>query len=298
MSTTNSGRAACPCRDQAVREAGVGTEIGGLPLGAASGRAAAVARRLVRGLLSGLLGMAALAVATAADGGRSAAEAQAITPLDKPEGLLLWAGSGFAASEAIEATWDTVANASGYELRYREDTVSAWTDWTTTVDSQSVSWATITGLTNGTKYQVQVKATGTGNFSDSSWSNNGATGGQTGEFGATPAEADSSQLKRPKSDKRNRTGLDLLLRPKGNPERIQLRFPTVMNAHSYMLSYKPVGRAWGSRDEAGGGSSVRITDFTGSCNNARNLACQPNSDTILVRLYPPHVTGGVAYNFR
>ena len=62
--------------------------------------------------------------------------------------------------QAIAVTWDAPAsdNASavtGYDVQYRAGSSGAWSSWPHTDTTRS---ATITGLTNNTEYQVQVRA--------------------------------------------------------------------------------------------------------------------------------------------
>ncbi len=89
-------------------------------------------------------------------------------PPSKPEAPTV-TGAG---PSSVTATWLAPANAgkpdiSDYDVQYRQQGGTAWTDWTHTSTDTS---ATITGLSANTSYEVQVRATndeGTSNWSDS-----------------------------------------------------------------------------------------------------------------------------------
>ena len=88
---------------------------------------------------------------------------------------------------SLGVTWTAPASDGGspitdYDVRYCDnstgcDAASEWTEWNASDDSTTTS-ATITNLTNGTAYQVQVRATNS--EGDSAWSNSTT---------ATPAKA-------------------------------------------------------------------------------------------------------------
>ena len=64
-----------------------------------------------------------------------------------------------------QITWDTIENASGYELTYTSDNRDGWTSVITTETS-----AVITGLTYGDEVAYRVRALGEDSFADSEWS--------------------------------------------------------------------------------------------------------------------------------
>ena len=73
----------------------------------------------------------------------------------------------------IAVSWSAPANngasISDYDVRYSSDGGANWTEWNSS-DTSTTASATITGLTNGTAYQVQVRAAnarGDGPWSDS-----------------------------------------------------------------------------------------------------------------------------------
>ena len=73
-------------------------------------------------------------------------------PLDiwvHPKGTALWVSWLDPASDSNSAVTD-------YDVRYRVEGTSAWTVWKP--NTTSTGYQTITGLTNGTKYQVQARA--------------------------------------------------------------------------------------------------------------------------------------------
>ena len=74
----------------------------------------------------------------------------------------------------LTANWDAVANAASYELQWKASTTSSWEAETgvTTVDPVT-SGTAITGLTNGTEYDVRVRAKAASDSTtheDSAWS--------------------------------------------------------------------------------------------------------------------------------
>ena len=94
-------------------------------------------------------------------------------PPSKPEAPTV-TGAG---PSSVTATWLAPANAgkpdiSDYDVRYRQQGGTAWTDWTHTGAGIS---ATITGLSANTSYDVQVRATNDEGTSDWSDSGSGAT---------------------------------------------------------------------------------------------------------------------------
>ena len=85
----------------------------------------------------------------------SAPAAPALTPGDKSLGVT-WSSPA-----------DNGATITDFDVRYSSDSGATWTEWKPSTTSASTS-DTITGLTNGTAYQVQVRA---GNAAgDSAWS--------------------------------------------------------------------------------------------------------------------------------
>ncbi len=107
-----------------------------------------------------------------------------------------------ATDTTITATWpapaDNGAAISDYDVQYRRSSETGWTPWTHDGTARS---ATITGLSKGTDYQVQVRAinsVGAGDWSDTGsvgttsppppTTGTGSTGtGSTGSGRATPA---------------------------------------------------------------------------------------------------------------
>ena len=76
---------------------------------------------------------------------------------DAPTGLTLESGN-----QRFVARWSAPTNTGGYaisdyDIQYRVDKTATWSDWQASTVSAATS-ATITGLTNGTKYQVRVRA--------------------------------------------------------------------------------------------------------------------------------------------
>ncbi len=84
----------------------------------------------------------------------------------KPDAPTLTVGD-----QQIRVSWSAPENngsaITDYDVRYSSDGGSTWTEWNASDDGTTRS-ATITGLTNGTTYQVQVRATNTIGVSD--WS--------------------------------------------------------------------------------------------------------------------------------
>ncbi|MCS6991355.1 MAG: fibronectin type III domain-containing protein, partial [Chitinophagales bacterium] len=70
----------------------------------------------------------------------------------------LSAPSGFTANEVtscfIRYSWNAVSGASGYELKYKLSTSSAWTK----IDVGNTTAYTLSGLSSGTKYKAKVAA--------------------------------------------------------------------------------------------------------------------------------------------
>lgn len=91
----------------------------------------------------------------------NATSTTATTTLDTPTNVAVVSGS----TSSVSVTWTAVSNASSYKVRY--STVNPPTGTGTT----ATSGTTLTGLTSGTTYYVQVMAVGDGSsYSDSSWS--------------------------------------------------------------------------------------------------------------------------------
>ena len=64
--------------------------------------------------------------------------------------------------------WGAVTNASGYTIGYRTTGSTTWTD--ITIGSGTTTSRSITGLTASTGYDWRIRATGTGNFTNSGYS--------------------------------------------------------------------------------------------------------------------------------
>ncbi len=84
------------------------------------------------------------------------------------------------------------ATITDYDVRYRPvtDPASAWTEWNDT-DTSTTIGATITGLDNGTRYDVQVRATnsaGDSDWSDATRATPAAVPAQPTGFAATPGD--------------------------------------------------------------------------------------------------------------
>ena len=78
---------------------------------------------------------------------------------------------------SLSVSWDAPAGNGGsaitdYDVRYSSDSGATWAEWNAS-DTGTATTATITGLTNGTAYRVQVRAGNTNG--DSAWSES-ATG--------------------------------------------------------------------------------------------------------------------------
>ena len=115
---------------------------------------------------------------TASDGAASATATVTITvtdvdePPSTPAAPTVWPVAGN--ESGLSASWTVPANTgkpdiSGYDVRYREGSSGDWTDGPQNV---SGTLATITGLSAGTTYQVQVRATN--DEGDSGWSTSGS----------------------------------------------------------------------------------------------------------------------------
>ncbi len=114
---------------------------------------------------------------TASDGTASATATVTITitdvdePPSAPAAPTVWPLAGN--STSLTVTWTAPSNTgpdiSGYDLRYRQGTSSSWTNGPQDVSGTS---ATITGLSAGTTYRVQVRATN--DEGDSGWSTSGS----------------------------------------------------------------------------------------------------------------------------
>ncbi len=93
----------------------------------------------------------------------------------EPRNVVLTPGDG-----RIEVSWREPVipghpAITGYEVQYKEQSASAWTDWT---HRGTGTAATITGLTNGTTYQVKVRAVNP--------TGNSPYAGEDGALSATP----------------------------------------------------------------------------------------------------------------
>ena len=99
---------------------------------------------------------------------------------------------------SLDVSWTAVTSTStvtDYDVQYRARGTSTWTEWNAS-DTSTTTSATITGLTKGTEYEVQVRATdseGDGPWSGSSFAlyvaentaENGNVGGETFNVKAT-----------------------------------------------------------------------------------------------------------------
>ena len=77
---------------------------------------------------------------------------------------------------ALDVSWtapSTAGTINDYDVQYRANGTSTWTEWNSTNTSTTTS-ATITGLTAGTEYEVQVRASITGE-GDGAWSDSAFT---------------------------------------------------------------------------------------------------------------------------
>ena len=92
----------------------------------------------------------------------------AVTDVDdqpgRPDKPFLAVNSGTPTTK-LDVYWNPVPDATSYDIRYRQSGTSAWTNGP---QDQTGTRATIDGLTAGTLYQVQVRATNDGG--DSGWS--------------------------------------------------------------------------------------------------------------------------------
>lgn len=75
-------------------------------------------------------------------------------------------------SRAVTVKWGAVDRATSYSLQYKKSTDS---EWTAAVTKQNVLEFTITGLSQLTSYDIQVRSHGTGGDSDWSGSKTGST---------------------------------------------------------------------------------------------------------------------------
>ena len=69
--------------------------------------------------------------------------------------------SATATTDSITATWNPVANASGYKVEYKTAGAAEWTSWSHSIsrsDAPAATSETITGLTPGTRYYARVTA--------------------------------------------------------------------------------------------------------------------------------------------
>ena len=96
-------------------------------------------------------------------------DSDAVTPATtpaKPSAPTLTHGD-----QQLAVSWsapdDNGSAITDYDVQYSSDSGATWTEWNASDDSTTTS-ATITGLTNGTGYQVQVRATN--GVGDSDWS--------------------------------------------------------------------------------------------------------------------------------
>ena len=77
-----------------------------------------------------------------------------------PNGII-----GSPGDSQISLVWNESENASSYTVTYRQQTISDWTVWSSTLQTNE---AIITGLTNDITYEVRVRASNSGDASD--WS--------------------------------------------------------------------------------------------------------------------------------
>ena len=94
---------------------------------------------------------------TVGEGPWSAAATMAAGAPTAPTGLTLTAGH-----QKLAAAWTAPSATNGaavtdYDVRYRADGTTAWTEWNA-ADTGTTTSATVTGLTNGTTYHVQARA--------------------------------------------------------------------------------------------------------------------------------------------
>ena len=86
------------------------------------------------------------------------------TQLSTPTGL----SSASVTHNSATVNWSAVTNASGYTIGYRTTGSTTWTD--ITIGSGTTTSRSITGLTASTGYDWRIRATGTGNFTNSGYS--------------------------------------------------------------------------------------------------------------------------------
>ena len=67
-------------------------------------------------------------------------------------------------ANTVTLAWNTVSNASGYEIQYKTENATVWDTWT-----EITTTAIIDGLTPNTTYEFQVRALGIGDYTDSDW---------------------------------------------------------------------------------------------------------------------------------
>ena len=68
--------------------------------------------------------------------------------------------SATAGDSQVTLSWTAVSGATGYQTRQSEDDGSSWGAWSNASnDALNSREATVTGLTNGTAYTFQVRAT-------------------------------------------------------------------------------------------------------------------------------------------
>jgi len=108
---------------------------------------------------------------------------------DIPENLTL-----IPKHERIDTSWTGVPNATSYEIRYREEGEGSFT----TISSISGSSYTITGLTNGKLYEVQVA--GVNSEGHSGWSDSVFESPQTPEYWVCLYHAGWDQVDKPLRD--------------------------------------------------------------------------------------------------
>ena len=120
--------------------------------------------------------------------GAESSESASVTPAAvpaKPSAPTLTVGD-----QQLSVSWSAPANngsdITDYDVQYSSDSGSTWTEWNSSNTSTTTS-ATITGLTNDTSYQVQVRATN--GVGDSLWSDSA-----TATPATTPAKPSAPTL--------------------------------------------------------------------------------------------------------
>ena len=111
-----------------------------------------------------------------------------------------------AGDEELTPNWAAVTGASTYELQYKQSTVTSWTATTgvMTVDP-ATSGTAITGLANGTAYDVRVRANaamGSSTYDNSAWS---------AEVEGTPSATNVAPMITDITDKAATVGTDLMV---------------------------------------------------------------------------------------